>query len=211
MTEVKTKKYKVKPTLRQKKALDNLVGNGGNISQAMRDAGYSEATINTPQKLTDSQAWAELMKEYLPDDSIAEKHRELLHATTLDHQVFALGPKNEEDKLKYIERDRAEADKAGKEYREIDYVTDEDIIEMLAEINCKVRRIVHRETARDVYFWTADNRPRKDAIDMAYKLKGSYAPEKSIVATMILPTKEEEEIIDISIDNFLDNVRQKKE
>ena len=34
-------------TLRQKKAVDNLVGNGGNVTQAMRDAGYSENTLNT--------------------------------------------------------------------------------------------------------------------------------------------------------------------
>lgn len=183
MTEVKTKR---KPSIKQKKALDNLVGNGGNITKAMIDAGYSVATANTPQKLTESKAWAELMAQYLPDDTIAEKHRELLHATTLDHQVFALGPKDEKDREKYIAADRNKADKDGKEYVPIDYVTDEDIVEMLAEINCKVRRIVHRETARDVYFWAADNKPRKDAIDMAYKLKGSYAPEKSLTVKVNL-------------------------
>lgn len=56
-----------------------------------------------------------------------------------------------------------------------------------------------------------DPSARLKATDQVFKVRGTYAPEKSIVATMILPTKEEEEIIDISIDNYLDNVRQKKE
>lgn len=163
-----------------------MVENGGVVSTAMIEAGYSPATAKTPQKLTNSKAWQQLMAEYLPDDTIAEKHKELLHATTLDHQVFPLGPRDEKDKENYIASDKAKAEKEGKEYREIEYVTDEDIIQMLEEINCKVRRIVHRETARDVYFWAADNKPRKDAIDMAYKLKGSYAPEKSIIANIQL-------------------------
>lgn len=51
-------------TQKQRKALDNLVGNGGNVTKAMRDAGYSEATLNTPQKLTESKGYEELLAEY---------------------------------------------------------------------------------------------------------------------------------------------------
>lgn len=191
MAEIKSKPNR-KPSIKQKKALDILVGNGGNITQAMLEAGYSVATANTPQKLTDSKGWQELMAEHLSDDAVTQRHKELLNSTTLDHQVFALGPKDEKDKLSYIEADKAKALKDGKEYREIEYVTDEDIRQMFEDINCKVRRIVHRETARDVYFWVADNRSRKDAIDMAYKLKGSYAPEKSIVANINLNADKEQ-------------------
>lgn len=50
-------------TLRQKKAVDNLVGNGGNITRAMIDAGYTEATANTPQKLTTSKGFQELCEQ----------------------------------------------------------------------------------------------------------------------------------------------------
>lgn len=52
------------PTQKQIAALDNLVGNGGNVTQAMRDAGYSENTLNTPQKLTESKGFKELCEEY---------------------------------------------------------------------------------------------------------------------------------------------------
>lgn len=39
------------PSLRAIQAVKNMVGNGGNKTQAMRDAGYAEATINTPGKV----------------------------------------------------------------------------------------------------------------------------------------------------------------
>ena len=47
-----------------------LVANGGNAAKAMRDAGYSERTARTPQKLTNSASWQELMEAYLPDDML---------------------------------------------------------------------------------------------------------------------------------------------
>ena len=59
-----------KPSIKQKKAVDNLVGNGGNVTKAMLDAGYSVATANTPQKLTESKAFADLLETYLPDDML---------------------------------------------------------------------------------------------------------------------------------------------
>ena len=68
-------------TLKQKKALDLLVGNGGNVTKAMRDAGYSENTANTPQKLTESDGWQELLEEYLPDSLLMKVHKEGLEAT----------------------------------------------------------------------------------------------------------------------------------
>ncbi len=60
-------------TIKQKKAAENLVENGGNVSKAMRDAGYSEATAKTPQKLTESVGFLELCDELgLTDTLIAQ-------------------------------------------------------------------------------------------------------------------------------------------
>lgn len=171
-------------TLKQKKAIANVVENGGNVSRAMMDAGYTPATANTPQKLTESKAWKEIMEESLPDNFLAEKHVELLNSSRIDHMVFPLGPKDEDDinfsgaKVKKEGEDKPEA-KMPEEYKERTTLTDKEIIEMLAEVNCKVRRIVHGETARHVYFWAADNMARDKALDKAYKLKGSYAAEKT--------------------------------
>lgn len=51
-------------TIKQKKAVKNLVGNGGNVTRAMLDAEYSPATANTPQKLTESKGYKEVLQEY---------------------------------------------------------------------------------------------------------------------------------------------------
>lgn len=51
------------PTIRQTKAFNNLVENGGNVTQAMKDAGYAIATVNNPNNLTESDGYRELLKE----------------------------------------------------------------------------------------------------------------------------------------------------
>lgn len=40
-----------------------MVENGGNVSKAMLDAGYSPATAKTPQKLTESKAFEQELEE----------------------------------------------------------------------------------------------------------------------------------------------------
>jgi hypothetical protein len=50
-------------TFKQKKAINLMVENRGNVSKAMRDAGYSPATAENPDKLTKSQGFKELMEE----------------------------------------------------------------------------------------------------------------------------------------------------
>ncbi len=42
------------PTIKQKMAFQRAIRNGGNVSKAMVDVGYSNNTAHTPQKLTDS-------------------------------------------------------------------------------------------------------------------------------------------------------------
>ncbi|MDB5260115.1 MAG: hypothetical protein JWN37_346 [Candidatus Nomurabacteria bacterium] len=50
-------------TIKQQIAINKVVENGGNISRAMRDSGYSEATINNPYNLTRSKAFQDLCEE----------------------------------------------------------------------------------------------------------------------------------------------------
>ena len=64
MAEGKTEtKPQRKLTIKQMRAVNLMVENGGNVSKAMRDAGYSAATAKTPQKLTDSEYVQALMRE----------------------------------------------------------------------------------------------------------------------------------------------------
>lgn len=50
-------------TIKQEMALEKIVENGGNVSQAMREVGYSFNTAKTPQKLTTSLGFLELCEE----------------------------------------------------------------------------------------------------------------------------------------------------
>lgn len=68
-------------TQKQAQAIQNSMENAGNISQAMLKAGYSPATAKNPKELTQSKAWQEVMKEYLPDAELFQAHKEALKAT----------------------------------------------------------------------------------------------------------------------------------
>lgn len=174
-----------KLTKKQKGFVKDYIKTGNGTQSALKnydtdDPNVANAIASENLRKPMIQDAIKSIAEQIPDEDLVAKHKELLNASALDHMIFPLGPRDEADRLKHIEEARAKTDKEGKEYKDIEFVTDEDIIEMLQEVNCKVRRIVHRETARDVYFWSADNSARDKALDKAYKLKGTYAPDKSL-------------------------------
>jgi len=137
-------------TQKQKRvAKDLLENNGKSVSQAMRDAGYPDTTASNPQQLTRSKGWAKLMEKHLPDKNLGKKHEQLLNSTKLEHMTFP-----------------ADNEKAK------DRITDDDIIKLLAGVNCIVQRIAHGEQARHVYFWANDNNALEKGLTLAYKLKG---------------------------------------
>jgi hypothetical protein len=67
------------PTTKQKKTFEKSLENGGVVSRAAKGI-YSDAMAKNPQKITKTKGWEELMKTYLPDKLLAEKHKELLNA-----------------------------------------------------------------------------------------------------------------------------------
>ena len=69
-----------KPSIRQKKAVENMVVDGGSDASALRKAGYSEAIAKNPQKVTQSPIFQELVKKYLPDSLLLKVHTEGLEA-----------------------------------------------------------------------------------------------------------------------------------
>lgn len=57
-------------------------------------------------------------------------------------------------------------------------VPDEDIEVWVEGINCVLYKIVEGKAFKTVLFWARDNKAVKDAIEMAYKIRGDYAPDK---------------------------------
>ena len=66
-------------TDKQKKAFKEMVENGGYKKDVMKNAGYSNAIVNNPKKVTESKGWDELLEEYLPDDLITKRHKWLIN------------------------------------------------------------------------------------------------------------------------------------
>lgn len=93
---------------------------------------------------------AKTLAEMFSDEKLREKHDELLGMKKFDYFVFS----------KDIE--------------------DEEIIEHVNAIGIEVVNIRPTEKGKMVFYHAADAVTQKAALDMAYKLKGSYAPEKSI-------------------------------
>lgn len=138
-------------TFRQKRAIDILVEKGGSVGSAMIEAGYSPRTAKTPQKLTESDAWKESIGgEYLSMDSLSRAHQELLDSKRFEYFVF---PKT---------------------------MSDEEITEKVNDIGVEVVNISEGEKGKYAFYKIIDPNARKSALDMAYKLKGSYAPEKNV-------------------------------
>lgn len=183
------------PTIRQKMAFKKLMENNGkSVSKAMKESGYGTTSKN-PHLLTESKGFKELLNEYLPEEDLMQVHKQLTLSQRVDHMVFPLGPRDDEHptlsggKKKKEKREQTELEPQPNggsllrhgEIAERTTLTDKEIVTMLADVNCTVRRIVHGETARHVYFWSPDSKAREKGLDMAYKLRGSYAAEKKYV------------------------------
>jgi hypothetical protein len=136
-------------TFKQIQATKNLIENHGNFYKAMRAAGYSHNSAKIPDNLRKSKGFKELFDEFVPESKVTEKLNYLLDASHLDHYVFPVAMENEE------------------------------IRELIEDIpGCKLRKISVGETAKRAYFWTPDNHSIKEAIDIALKVRGAYAPQK---------------------------------
>jgi hypothetical protein len=71
-------------------------------------------------------------------------------------------------------------------------MTDIEIRQMYKELGMSVRRIVHGDQCRHVYFWENNDTIQEKALDKAYKLKGHYAPEKKAVVNLNVDVNNEE-------------------
>jgi len=135
-------------TVKQRLAIGKLAENGGNVYRAMIAAGYSHQTAVTPQKLTESKGFQELLDEVLPDSNLINVHQSLLESKAIDHLVFPTD------------------------------MTDEEITELVESVGGSVRKFKHGDTATHVWFWAANTKARQDALKLAYDLKGKLGKKE---------------------------------
>lgn len=185
-TTKEKKIYKRTPTQMQLRAIEIWVDSGGKMTkaEALRQADYSEAVINSPSKVFNSPAVMEAINSS-DLDLIATFNRlnRKTNSKKLAHMTFP--PFNsEKHEAKERGEDVEEEDENRGETRG-EQLTDADIIDLLASVECKVQRIVHGDLARHAYYWTDNDFAQLDAIDKVIKLYGAYAPNKSEVKATV--------------------------
>lgn len=133
-------------TPKQSKAIAIYMENRGTLSvgEAMRQAGYSDASAKNPKLLTGSEDWASAMDRYLPDIELLAVHRDLLESKKVEHDIFPLG------------------------------LDQQVIKELLESVGCtpKHYEVNMLKGELHVWYWSPDQGARKAALDLAYKLKG---------------------------------------
>lgn len=174
---------KRKPTPRQIKAAQLMAENGRkskpvSTGEIMKQAGYSPSVIEKPSKVTDSPVFQELLDQYIPDVNLAQVHARILNTRKLEHMMFPLEHGDPDDMHNPLPVDEELREyEIDNQKRIIDNLSDEDIINMLAEVNCTTKKIIHGEQARHVYFWAHDAAAQTKALELAYRMKGHLSKE----------------------------------
>ncbi len=148
--------------IRAKMAMKKMVENGGNVSKALKAVGYSPAYAKNPQKFTNTKTAKELMDEYLPDELVAKIHKELLTAGEIQHYCFPNLSKG----------GKKNAGGSGE-------LTNDEIKQIVESVpGCRLIYVKRDSFGAWAFFESPDTKSRKEAIDMIYKLRGSYSAEK---------------------------------
>lgn len=122
------------------------------VSKAMAQAGYPPASSKNPQDLTQSKGWQELMAEYLPDEGLAQRHREQLNSWK--HSKLYFDVDDDEETIRRV------CDELGVKLVYVKLNKERD------------GQIAHIKAPDHFY--------RDLALDKAYKLKGLYGAEAGV-------------------------------
>lgn len=132
--------------------------------QIIKDAGFSQTIADHPKRLLGTETARELMEIFIPDSKIYRIHGELMGSAEIQHYVFPklIGTKGKGARTKVKQIDNKEI---------------KTIVESVP--GCRLIYVKRDDYIGAVAFFQApDNKSRREAVDMAYKLKGNYAPEK---------------------------------
>ena len=99
-TDVKRTAGDQNPYIKPKhRAIFERMKQGETITGAMIAMSYAPRTVNEPRMITKSKSWALLMAEQLPEDVVAERHRELLDARKYRTVVTGRGKARKEERV----------------------------------------------------------------------------------------------------------------
>lgn len=143
------------------KVIRKIVESNGkkvNVSKAMREEGYAPGYAKNPQNFTRTKAAQALLEKFFPDSKLHKKTEELQQASRPASMLFP-------------------ASKIGKR---LEHVPDKEIKQTMAAMGLKCVHIREQTfpPAKVAYYLAPERKIQLGANEMAYKLKGSFAPEK---------------------------------
>lgn len=152
MTEIKEKPKRKRLTKKQHGFVKDYLKTGVATTAVMNN--YDVATYETAAVMANENLNKPNVKsaieDALSDEKLRQAHEELLNQARFEYFVF---PK---------------------------VMSDEEITEKVEAVGVTLVVIQAGEKGKYAFYKTVDAHARKSALDMAYKLKGSYAPDKSI-------------------------------
>lgn len=163
-------------TFRQRKAIKILSEKGGSMGSAMRKAGYSDISALTPARLTKSKGYVRILeKAGMTDDFLAKEHMQLMQSSRIEHQSFPAISRT------ITVKENENGRKLKKPYKEHVYrhVPDEVIKAQIEAVPGHKLMYIQKGTSEKVaYINVPENIVRKGAIEMSYKVKSHFAPDK---------------------------------
>lgn len=147
------KKKKEILSKKDKVFVKEIIKTGNQTLAAKKAYGYKDnnvAGVMANRKLRNVKITEKIERygDRFPDEMLAEKHMELLNQKQVAYFVF---PK---------------------------YMDDDEIEEKVNAAGFEIIVIRFGEKGKYAFYSNSDSNAKKAAIDMAYKIKGSYAPEK---------------------------------
>lgn len=117
------------------------------LYQALIDEGYSESYARAGGNLKHKPTWDQLLEQRLGDDKLSNIHAQLLTSKKLDYMLFT------------------------------SEIEDIEVYALLESVGCTPKKIIHGIAGVHVWFWAPDNKTRKDALELAHKIRGKMSPE----------------------------------
>jgi hypothetical protein len=135
---------------------------GEKLGEAVKSAGYSDSTAKKPSKITKKQTFQELLDDILPQEFVVDQHKRLYS----EHRHL--------DQIRLDTLDDEKIAQAREGYENTSVIKNEEEGYTIIIIN------------------EVDRQARKDAIELAYKLRGSFAPDKIEVKRELQDYSDEE-------------------
>ena len=200
----KTNKKKNRPlSLRARKALKIMVAKGGSQAEALREAGYADATSRTPSKVTGTKAFVEALEKVgLTDSYLAKGYKEFTKAGELREYAFLNKITKE---IVDLDEDHPKYKKGGINKEEITHstpVSDEKIKETIEKIpGAELIDIQVHYDKKVAFYSRPDFAARKTGFELSSKVKGHLQPDNGSSTVEHTLTKEDRNIFNKIFNN----------